>query len=298
MKKNRILSAVLAMLLAVACALPSSAATVDQFTDVHEKDWFYKAVDYVTQEGLFGGISETEFGPGISMTRGMFVTVLGRKSDVDASLYQDGTFSDVLPNKYYAPYVNWAAAHGIVGGVGNGLFSPDASITREQIAKILYGYAQKTENDSTWSDDKFNTFSDASSVSNYAVESMKWATTHGIINGSAGLLNPKGNATRAQVAQIFLGADDILINTELIPPVEPTPDPDPTPVPTPVPTPEPTPAPTPGIDTTVYWIPNGTVYHSTPKCRSLSRTNPSRIRSGEIADANAVGITRACPNCH
>ena len=223
MKKKFLAMLLSVALLAGAIPVTASAASVEQFSDVKARDWFYDAVEYAVSNGLFHGTGETTFSPEQSMTRGMFVTVLGRKSNVEQSLYTEQQFEDVKAGQYYAPYVNWAASNGIVNGTGAGKFSPDAPITREQIAKILYGYAQKTGNDTTFRSDRFNQFFDKSNASNYAVESLEWATTHMIINGTDdGYLIPKLEATRAQVAQILYCADRILVNTEITDDPKPT----------------------------------------------------------------------------
>lgn len=222
--KKKVLSVLLSAFLLISTAsLPASAASVKQFTDVKATDWFYDAVDYATSNGLFSGTSDTTFSPEQPMTRGMFVTVLGRKSGVDQSEYPGTEFSDVKAGEYYAPYVNWAAENGIVNGTGKGKFSPNDTITREQIAKILYGYAQKTGNDTTFSVDRFNYFRDKANTSAYAVESMQWAAHHIIINGTDdAYIIPKSRATRSQVAQILLNADRILVNTEITDNPKPT----------------------------------------------------------------------------
>lgn len=223
--KKKVLSLLLSVMLVMSTiSISASAASANQFTDVKSSDWHYSAVDYAVSSGLFSGTSETTFSPNQPMTRGMFVTVLGRKSGVDAAEYPSGNFNDVAPKQYYTPYVYWAAENEIVNGTGSGKFSPDSTITREQIAKILYSYAQKTKNDTSFTTTKYFSFTDTSSVSSYAVEALQWATTHGIINGSDNKLNPKGAATRAQVAQIFMGAENILVNTEIESKPKPNPD--------------------------------------------------------------------------
>ena len=119
--KKKILAMLLSVaLLAGAIPVTASAASVEQFSDVKARDWFYDAVEYAVSNGLFHGTGETTFSPEQSMTRGMFVTVLGRKSNVEQSLYTEQQFEDVKAGQYYAPYVNWAASNGIVNGTGAG----------------------------------------------------------------------------------------------------------------------------------------------------------------------------------
>ncbi len=173
-----------------------------RFSDVPSGSWYYDAVNYVADNGYFSGTSAAEFSPGANMTRGMFVTVLGRMAVIDTAQYTDSSFSDVPAGKYYSPYVQWASANGIVSGVGNGKFNPDGQITREQMAVIMYNYVKFTGGDTSADSGRFDGFSDRASVSSWAKEAMIWAAHTELINGSNGNLSPSGNATRAQVAQI------------------------------------------------------------------------------------------------
>ena len=140
------------------------------------------------------------------MTRGMFVTVLGRLADAEGDEEQSAAqFSDVAANAYYAPYVAWAAENGIVSGTEPDRFDPDAPITREQMAALLYRYAQFQGNDTTAADAVIEQFSDYASVSDYAVDAMNWAVENGLMNGTDNsMLAPLGNATRAEVATILM----------------------------------------------------------------------------------------------
>lgn len=182
-----------------------TSVSVKDFTDVKADDWFYSAVDFVTQKGYFNGVSETEFAPASTMTRAMFATVIGRMAGIDASKYSGSVFSDVPEGQWYSAYVKWASENGIVSGVGDGRFSPNSQITREQMAAMMYRYAKFMGIDtSAVSDVEFNGFADKDTVSSYAKEAMIWATSEGIINGTGSGLSPKNNATRAQVAQIVM----------------------------------------------------------------------------------------------
>jgi len=171
------------------------------------------------------------------MTRGMFVTVLGNKAKIDLKDYPTSSFSDVKAGVWYAPHVEWAAQNGIVNGTGGGKFSPDKSVTREQMAVILYNYAKFTNCDLTVRAGLLEQFPDGNKVSGYAKYPMEWAITHGIINGNGGKLDPSGTATRAQVAQIFYSSRELLANggSENPQPPTPSPSPDVTPSPSPVP---------------------------------------------------------------
>lgn len=179
------------------------------FSDVSNEDWFSDAVNYVVSKGYFKGISDTEFGPYQSMSRAMFVTVLGRMSGVDASGYKNDQFTDVVSGSYYEGYVVWAAKNGIVQGTSGTTFSPDAPVTREQMAAFLYRYAKFTGMNVTVSGADLSGFADASSVSAWAVEAVQWAVSRGIINGTDKGLEPLATANRAQVAQIVYRFDHL-----------------------------------------------------------------------------------------
>ena len=171
------------------------------FTDVSTSDWFYSDVMFVYENGLFSGTDSRSFSPNASMTRVMLVTVLYRLEGEPAGT-GSSSFSDVRSGSYYEKAVAWAAANGIVTGTGSTSFSPDAKVTREQLAAILYRYAQYKKLD-TDAGAKLDSFSDAGNVSGYASEALSWAVSEGLINGASGRLMPKGDATRAQVAAIL-----------------------------------------------------------------------------------------------
>lgn len=171
------------------------------FTDVRESDWFYEDVAFAYENGLFAGTSDTTFSPNASMTRAMLVTVLYRLEGQPAVNGRSG-FSDVQYNGYYEDAVTWAADNGIVNGISASTFSPNANVTREQMAAILYRYAQYKKYN-TAASSSLNSFSDHTSVSGYAVASLQWSVAEKLVNGSNGKLMPTGNASRAQVAAIL-----------------------------------------------------------------------------------------------
>ena len=171
------------------------------FTDVRESDWFYDDVVFAYENGLFSGTSDTTFSPNTSMTRAMLVTVLYRLEGQPAVNGRSG-FSDVQYNGYYEDAVTWAADNGIVNGTSTSTFSPNVNVTREQMAAILYRYAQYKKYN-TAASSSLNGFTDQASVSGYATASLEWAVAEKLVNGSAGKLMPTGNATRAQVAAIL-----------------------------------------------------------------------------------------------
>ena len=172
------------------------------FADVPESEWFYDDVYFAVSNGLFNGLDEDTFAPGASMTRAMLVTVLYRLEGQPA-VYGSSAFADVAAGQWYTDAVIWAAQKGIVNGLGNGKFGTDDNITREQMAAILYRYAQNCGCD-TAARAYLGGYSDATKISTYAQEAMAWANAMGLINGrTATALAPDGTATRAEVAAIF-----------------------------------------------------------------------------------------------
>lgn len=170
------------------------------FIDVDETDWFYDAVRYADMNGLFGGVSETEFAPDMSITRGMMVTVLHRAENRPEA--EACTFEDVSDDAYYAEAVAWAEANGIVKGFSDSEFRPDESISREQIAAIMHRYAAYKDWNSG-EDGDIGVFSDSGSISDWAVADMQWAVGAGLINGRGDTVDPLGSATRAETAAIL-----------------------------------------------------------------------------------------------
>ena len=168
-------------------------------------------MDYAVTHGLFGGTSGNTFEPETAMTRAMLVTVLWRYERQPKG-YQN-TFSDVnaKDGSWYIDAVAWAAANGVVNGVGNGKFDPEGKITREQMAAILFRYAQKKGID-TSKRGNLSAFPDVNQISDYAKEAVYWTVGEGIINGSDGKLLPQGNATRAQVATILMRYIENIVN--------------------------------------------------------------------------------------
>lgn len=134
---KKLLCIVVALLLVAVVPMSAMAVWFNPFKDVKTDDWYYEAVQYVNSKGLFNGTGTNEFSPGDSMTRGMFVTVLGKANKLDTSAYGSSKFKDVSANAYYAPYVTWAAEVGVVNGTSATTFSPDTVCTRAQIVTFL-----------------------------------------------------------------------------------------------------------------------------------------------------------------
>lgn len=186
------------------CAVTCTEGAELPFADVEEKDWFYGAVEYVYQKGIMTGSSETAFAPHGKTTRGQMVTMLYRMEGEPAVTAQ-AAFQDVADDRYYAAPIAWAAAHNIVTGITEDAFAPNHDITREQMAAILYRYAQYKGYDVSQGQETDSlSFEDAASVSEYAVPALRWACGEGLINGMGGKLMPRSGATRAQGAAILM----------------------------------------------------------------------------------------------
>ena len=172
------------------------------FGDVTVSDWFYDDVRYVYANGIMDGTSSDRFAPNAPLTRAMIVTILYRMAGSPA-MSGASDFKDVDSNKWFAKAVAWAAANGIVNGYGSGLFGPNDPVTREQLAAILYRYTAYCKASTTMNGDNLASFTDLSTVSGYALESMNWAVGEKLLKGANSKLDPKANATRAQVAAII-----------------------------------------------------------------------------------------------
>ena len=173
------------------------------FTDVPEDAWYKEAVDYVYANGLMSGTSATIFAPSTQLSRAMMVQILYNLEDRPAAA-ESAAFTDVAADAWYADAVNWAAGEGIVSGYGNGKFGPDDLITREQMANMLYYYAQYKGYDVSASGE-LSSFTDGASTSSWAAEAVQWAVGSGLLSGKGGgVLDPQGTATRAEAASIFM----------------------------------------------------------------------------------------------
>ena len=171
----------------------------DLFSDIARDAWYKDAVQYAYAGGLMTGVSANEFAPEATTTRAMIVSMLARLEGVESA--ESAGFADVAANDWYATAVNWAAASGITSGTGDGNFSPNTAITREQLAAILMNYAACIGQDVSNRADLGN-YTDQPST--WAQEAMSWAVAEGLISGvTADTLQPQGAATRAQVAAIL-----------------------------------------------------------------------------------------------
>lgn len=192
---RRKLSLALAVILAVSLfTLPAQAAD-NRFTDVPDSHWAHDAIEYVVDEGLFAGTSETTFNPEGTMTRAMLWVVLARMDDVNTNASSG--------EAWYQPGLDWAVENGISDGT-----NPNNNITREQFAAMLYRYAENAGEDITADTAELNKFIDTINISSYALQPLAWAVENGIVSGTSGdTISPAGNATRAQVATMLMRYD-------------------------------------------------------------------------------------------
>lgn len=209
--KKRIVCLMLVLVLALSF-VPMASAADHGLNDIMGH-WAENDILWVVDMGLFNGTSSSTFTPNGSMTRGMFVTVLGRYAGIDPDEFNDwylpDLYRDVDANAYYAPYINWATRHGITSGTGNGCFSPNAPITREQMATFLlrfancYGYVfEPIRNDVA------DTFTDAKTISGYAVQAVDIMRETGVITGRTNSngtfrFDPHAQATRSECSAVF-----------------------------------------------------------------------------------------------
>ena len=186
---------------------------VPAFTDI-TGHWAADNILFAASRGLLSGTSDTTFSPDTGMTRGMFVTALGRLAGINPDSYQTGKFTDVKADAYYAPYVNWAAQTGIVEGVTATTFAPDTNINREQMAVIMKNYAAKLGYDLPQTL-KAVTFADNTQISSWAKDAVKSMQQAGILAGkNENKFDPKGTATRAEVATVLRRFVEIVIDSQ------------------------------------------------------------------------------------
>jgi hypothetical protein len=172
------------------------------FIDIPGTHWANESITYLAERGFIKGVGNDRYAPNDFVTRGAFVTILGRMYGIDPSLYQSSRFEDVDMNLWYGPYIAWADEKGLVSGYGNGKFGPNDVITREQMAVIIMNYAD-------YAGVSFPlilqpaTFNDNDKISGWALEDVKAAQTAGIITGKPGnLFDPKGTAVRAEISAV------------------------------------------------------------------------------------------------
>lgn len=206
MKKQRILSALLALCIVFSLVPTALAEKADDFTDVSRSDWYYQFVDYVTSKGYFNGVADKTFAPADNMTRAMFVTVLFRFHGAKGDRSQSA-FTDVAPGEWYTDAINWAAANRIVDGVGNGKFAPNDPITRAQMCTMIERYLdlyRKAWKVTLPESGSLSVMVDESAIPAYALAAVKQCQRHGLVNGfEDGTFRPNDLSTRAQVAAVI-----------------------------------------------------------------------------------------------
>ena len=176
----------------------SAGTKTDRFTDVTEKDWFYDAVTWISEKGLMVGTDKTHFSPHMDTSRAMIATILWRMEGSPAAR-GEAAYTDCAPHSWYSGGVNWADGSGVIKGYGDGRFGPDDPITREQLALMLWRYA-----DSPAAAEDLEAFTDAHRAGDWAWEALRWAVEKGILTGRGdGILDPGGRATRAEAAAMF-----------------------------------------------------------------------------------------------
>ena len=187
------------------------------FTDVSATDSYYSAVKFVYENNLFKGTTTTKFGPDTTMTRAMFVTVLGRLAGVDVSRFKTSSYSDVPINAtttWYAPYVEWATQMGLVEGYGDGTFGPDNKITHQQMYVLMYKYSIFVENKKTNISGTSINASDAEEVADWAKDAVKYASQQNFLVkvGTSSRINPTGEAKRSELAQLLEKYCDVVLD--------------------------------------------------------------------------------------
>ena len=199
----------------IAKLAPTSKDVTKIFTDVKKGSWYVSAIQFVYDKGIMSGVSKTSFGPDTSITREMFVTVLYNLEGKPNIKYKK-TYSDVPSGEYYSASVTWASQNSITKGIGNGKFGTGQTITREQMATMLYNYAQIKKLNYNIDKNAIKNFPDKKNVSDWATDAIKWAVTNKIMSGKAGsdgktYLQPDAKASRAECAQMIKNLYDNLM---------------------------------------------------------------------------------------
>ncbi len=206
---RRLLAALLAVVMLIPSILvPGYAAETTGFKDVREDSWYANAVNYVSAAGYMKGTSKDAFSPGEDVTRAMFVTILSRvaRAQTDNTV---SAFSDVAANQYYSGAIDWAAEKEIVNGVGGGLFAPYRSITRQDLAVMLYRFVNAMGYELSAGESR--TYTDEAAISAYAADAVRFVTSTGLFAGyQDGSFRPKATATRAQTAVIVMRLAQLL----------------------------------------------------------------------------------------
>ena len=203
MKLQKIGVLLMVIVMTLCAGLTVSAKDVSDYNDVHENDWHYSYVKDVSEQGLMTGLNDTTFGPSQKLARSQFATIIYRMYGSPQTSYK-ALFNDVTDGNFYSVPVTWASQFGVITGYtdGSGNFGSADDITREQLATMLYRYADKLGYDLSVSETA-NNFPDKSSVSAFAIDGMNWCISKGIITGDQGKINPQGTVNRAVCATMI-----------------------------------------------------------------------------------------------
>ena len=175
----------------------------EQYLDLTEAHWAAQAIWRLTEAGVVNGVEPHVFSPGGTVTRGAFVTILGRLGGVNIDDWRYRHFSDVFNTDWYSPYVTWAAENGIVGGYGDGRFGPNDPITREQMAAVIQRFSAYLEAELSVSAETVPAYTDEASISDWAREAVAWARDAGLMTGrDDGSFDPMGTANRAEICTV------------------------------------------------------------------------------------------------
>ena len=202
----------LLLVIALLICLVSMPLCAADFDDVKDSDWFASAVDYCYDKGYFYGVSENLFAPNTTMDRAMIVTVLYRCAG-EPDVAEEAGFTDVPADEWYTDAVAWGKASGVVAGFDDGTFRPNNAVTREQIMAFFYRYVTEIQKKELPAENDlriYNSFYDVKSVGSWAVPSVQWCTSVGMICGDAGYIKPADDSTRAEIATILLRLDAFL----------------------------------------------------------------------------------------
>ncbi len=191
----------------------SDSVLNNKFTDVELRSWYAEGVIYCFKHGYISGMTDISFAPDDTLTRAQFVTMLANVSGADLGEYTDQVsgFADVSSSQWFHDAITWAAAKGYVSGVGNGMFLPDRAVTRQELVKMFYSYAEDNGVDVSVRDN-LDSFEDRTEIAEWAYDKMQWAVARGLVSGtSATAVSPEGSATRAQTARIFMLYDSLIL---------------------------------------------------------------------------------------
>ena len=184
----------------------------EKYIELDPSLWYHESVDYVLKKGYFRGVQDDQFEPDGVMTRAMFVTVLSRMEGIEKDAYTGSIFEDVPDGQWYSSAVEWASENNIVKGVGENHFDPDGKISREQMAAIMYRYADRGVDVSIDEGSECDEFSDFSQISDWAGDAMNWAVDVELLKGTDIGLEPQSSATRSQVAAVLMRFSELVLN--------------------------------------------------------------------------------------